>query len=208
MVQLGLGASPSCIILPDWRTETVEKARRRTIMPEVPLENAHETIEHHAHEASEPWIMGVALSAAILAALAAVTALYAEHFATEATLEQIQASDKWAEFQANSIKEKVIRGQNKISEKLGITVDLEDEQKLKEYQDKKADIQKEAKHLEEESRTHLREHVPLSRGLTMFQVAIAIGAISVLTKRRAYWFVALAFGLAGIAFLATGFLVK
>ena len=63
--------------------------------PEVPLEHAHETIEHHAHAASEPWVMGVALTAAILAALAAVTALYAEHFATEAMLEQIRASDRW-----------------------------------------------------------------------------------------------------------------
>ena len=74
--------------------------------PEVPLENAHETIEHHAHGSSEPWIMGVALTAAVLAALAAVTALYAEHFATEAMLERIQANDKWSESQADSTKEK------------------------------------------------------------------------------------------------------
>ena len=74
--------------------------------PEVPLEHAHETIEHHAEHSTEPWIMGVALTAAILAALAAMTALYAEHFATDATLEQIKASDTWNEYQANSIKEK------------------------------------------------------------------------------------------------------
>ena len=74
--------------------------------PEVPLEHANETIEHHAHGASEPWVMGVALTAAILAALAAVTALYADHFATEAMLEQIQASDQWNEFQATSIEGK------------------------------------------------------------------------------------------------------
>ncbi len=79
--------------------------------PEVPLEHAQETIEHHAHAAAEPWVMGVALTAAVAAALAAVTALYAEHCATEATLEQIQASDRWNEFQANSTKEKVVERQ-------------------------------------------------------------------------------------------------
>jgi hypothetical protein len=177
-------------------------------MPEVPLENAHETIEHHAHHATEPWIMGVALTAAILAALAAVTALYAEHFATEATLEQIQASDRWAEFQANSIKEKVLGSNKKISEKLGIPADREDEAKLKEYKDKKSEIKEKAEGFEKESKEHLRRHVPLSRGLTMFQVAIAVGAISVLTKRRAYWFVSLGFGVVGVAFLAAGLLIR
>lgn len=172
--------------------------------PEVPLEHAHETIEHHAHGSSEPWVMGVALTAAILAALAAVTALYAEHFATEATLEQIKASDKWTEFQANSIKEKVLLTNKKILVKLQQDLDPEDEAKLVEYRSKKDEIKEQAKEFEKESLTHLCEHVPLSRGLTMFQVAIAIGAISVLTKRRVFWFVALAFGAIGIGFLIWG----
>ncbi len=172
--------------------------------PEVPLENVHETIEHHAHGATEPWILGVALTAAILAALASVTALYAEHFATEATLEQIQASNKWSQFQANSIKEKVILGNKKVLAKLGVESDPEDDVKLAEYREKKDEIMKEAEEKQEESKKHLREHVPLSRGLTMFQVGIAVGAISVLTKRREFWFVSLTFGAIGVGFLFWG----
>jgi hypothetical protein len=38
----------------------------------------------------------------------------------------------------------------------------------------------------------------------MFQIAIAIAAISALTKRRRFWFVSLIFGLAGAVFLALG----
>ena len=172
--------------------------------PEVPLEHAHETIEHQAHGSSQPWVMGVALTAAILAALAAVTALYAEHFATEATLEQIQASDKWSEFQANSIKEKGLLVNKKLLQKLKLEPDADDEAKLKEYAEKKDKIKEKAEELEAESRRHLHEHVPLSRGLTMFQVAIAIGAISVLTKRREFWFVSLTFGAVGVGFLVWG----
>jgi hypothetical protein len=175
--------------------------------PEVPLEHAHETIEHHAEHSSEPWIMGVALTAAILAALAAVTALYAEHFATEATLEQIKASDKWTEFQADSIKEKIVLSEKDTTETLGKATDQRIEAKLKEYGDKKKEVEKEAKEFEQESYKHLREHVPLSRGLTMFQVAIAVGAISVLTKKKAFWFVSLGFGLIGIVFLIVGFVL-
>ena len=148
--------------------------------------------------------MGVALTAAILAALAAVTALYAEHFANEAMLEQIQASDKWTQFQANSIKEKVILGNKKVLAKLKVEPDPEDEKKLAEYKEKKDGIEEEARELEKESRRHFDEHVPLSRGLTMFQVAIAVGAISVLTKRREFWYVCLTFGAIGIGFLIWG----
>ena len=36
----------------------------------------------------------------------------------------------------------------------------------------------------------------------MFQVAIAVGAISVLTKRREFWFVSLAFGAIGVGFIS------
>jgi hypothetical protein len=38
----------------------------------------------------------------------------------------------------------------------------------------------------------------------MFQVAIAVAAISVLTKRRRFWLISIAFGLIGIAFLIQG----
>jgi hypothetical protein len=173
-------------------------------MPEVPLEHAHETIEHHAEHASEPWVMGVALTAAVLAALAAVTALYAEHFATEAMLEQIQASDRWTEFQADSIKEKMIETNNKLLTSLNKPLDPEDQRRLAEYKERKKIAQEWAKEKENESSRHLSEHVPLSRGLTMFQVAIAVGAISVLTKRRRFWFVCLAFGAVGLGFLIWG----
>jgi hypothetical protein len=175
--------------------------------PEVPLEHAHETIEHHAVHTTEPWIMGVALTAAILAALAAVTALYAEHFATDATLEQIKSSDTWNEYQANSIKEKVILENKKLSQKLGLPVDDEDEKKLDDYKANKEKVKERAEGFAEESERHLARHVPLSRGLTMFQVAIAVGAISVLTKQRAFWFVSLVFGAVGIVFLIRGFVI-
>ena len=38
----------------------------------------------------------------------------------------------------------------------------------------------------------------------MFQIAIAIAAISALTKKRRFWFVSLVFGLAGVVFLVLG----
>ena len=153
-------------------------------MPEVPLENAHETIEHHAHEASEPWVMGVALTAAILAALAALAALCAEHYSTEAVHELIEASDTWNQSQAESIKEKVLDTEKVVLNSLKQDLKPDDEEKRQKYGTAKEEHRIEAKKLQDKSAAHVRKQFPLSVGLTLFQVGIAIGAISVLTKRR------------------------
>ena len=62
--------------------------------PEVPLEQSQEDIAHNAHAATEKWILGVALTAAFLAVLAAITALMAEHHANEAMLDQMRSTDQ------------------------------------------------------------------------------------------------------------------
>lgn len=173
-------------------------------MPEVPLEHAHETIEHHAHGASEPWVMGVALTAAILAALAAVTALYTEHYATEAMHELIESSDLWNESQAESIKEKVLDTEKAVLNSLKQDLKHDDEEKREKYSTTKEEHRLDAKKMQDLSSAHVRKQFPLSVGLTMFQVAIAIGAVSVLTKRREFWFVCIAFGVLGVGFLIWG----
>ncbi|PYL78250.1 MAG: hypothetical protein DMF27_04395, partial [Verrucomicrobia bacterium] len=44
-----------------------------------------------------------------------------------------------------------------------------------------------------------------ARGVTLLQIAIAVAAISVLTKRRRYWMVSMILGAIGCIFLALGF---
>ena len=175
--------------------------------PEVPLEDVHEHIEHHAHEAKEPWIAWVALSTAVIAALAAVCSLLAGDHANEAMVSQIKSSDQWNFYQAKGIKSGQLKTRMELLQALGHAPDQADTDKIKQYADEQADIKKEADAKQEEADTHLRHHVRLARGVTMFQIAIAIGAISVLTKRQHFWAVSLAFGAAGVLFLIQGILV-
>ena len=177
--------------------------------PEVPLEHAQETIEHRAHGATEPWIMGVALTAAVLAVLAALTALLAEHHANEAMITRIEAADKWNEYQADSAKQKIIQMKLILLAALGkqpAADDRDNAAKVAKYEEDKPKIKEEALEKEQESKGHLLSHEPLSRGITMFQVAIAVGAISVLTRRKAFWFVSIGFGVVGVIFLILGLL--
>ncbi len=148
--------------------------------------------------------MGVALTAAVLAAMAAITALCVEHHAEESMRELIRAKDLWNESQAESVKEKELETQAIVLESQKKELSADNKSKLAKFAMNKDKHRDEAKEKENESDAHAHKHLPLSLGLTMFQVAIAIGAISVLTKLRAFWYVAISLGCAGTGFLVWG----
>ena len=177
---------------------------------EVPLERLQEEIHHHAQgeDGTAQWIMGVALSSALLAALAAVTALMAGHHANEAMIEQIQASDQWSYYQAKGVKAGVLGSKIDLLKAFEKEPSESDHVKLSEYKKDQDEIRERAEEKEKASKSHLNHHVVLARGVTMFQVAIAIGAISVLTRRRRFWFVSLGFGFLGFIFLIQGLLIQ
>jgi hypothetical protein len=172
--------------------------------PEVPLEHAQEEIVHHAHHATEPWILGVALTAAFLAVLAAITALLAEHHANEAMLDQIQSSDKWSEYQAKSIKANLFATKIEMLEAMGKAAGKKDLDKIETYRREQEPIRDEAQEKERAAAAHLRHHTILSPSVMLFQIGIAVGAISVLTKRKSFWYASLAIGVVGGVLLVLG----
>lgn len=175
--------------------------------PEVPLEQAQEEIAHHAHQTTEKWILGVALTAALLAVLAAITALLAEHHSNEAMILQIQSSDQWSFYQAKSIKANLLNTKAELLTALGKTVKENDQAKLEQYRKEQEEIKEQAEEKQRESESHLRHHTVLASSLTMFQMAIAVAAISVLTKRKTFWFGSLGFGVVGVVLLLVGLAV-
>lgn len=173
---------------------------------EVPTEEIQEHIHHAAHESHQSWIMGVALTSALLAAFAALGALVAGHHSNEAMIEQIQASDSWNFYQAKGIKAAILQNKMQVLEGLGKSVSETDQQKLESYKKEQEDLKDKATEKEKSSSEHLERHVTLARSVTLFQVAIAISAISVLTRKKKFWWVSIAFGFCGIVFLVLGFL--
>jgi hypothetical protein len=172
---------------------------------EVPTEHLHEAMEHGAEESKEKWILGVALSSALLAGFAAVAALSAGHNANEAMLDQIKASDQWNYYQAKGIKAAVLGSKIELLKTLHHAPAKDDTDKIAQYKDDQQKISDEAKVDEDSSEAHLKHHENLAFSVTFFQVAIAVGAISALARRRAFWFVSLCFGAVGVFFLAIGF---
>ena len=178
--------------------------------PEVPLEAIQEHIHEHAHHATgspeRRWVLGVALTSAIFAALAAVASLLAGHHANEAMIDQIKSSDQWNYYQAKGIKAAVLVNKIDVLTALGKDVDPKDEAKRKQYETDQEQIKHDAEHHEHGSEEHLTTHVLHSRAVTMFQLAIAVAAVSVLVNRRSFWLGSILVGMAGIFFITRAFL--
>lgn len=164
---------------------------------EVPIEAAQEHIHEAAAHSSHSWITYVALSSALLAVLAAITALLSGHHVNEAMISQIKASDKWSYYQAKGIKSAILESRIQVLEGLGKEVSAKDTEKVAQYKTDQAEISHEAEEFQKESETHLSIHEILARAVTMFQVSIAIGAIAALTRRKYFWYVSLVFGALG-----------
>ncbi len=171
---------------------------------EASTEAIEETIRHTAQHSKDKWFSQVALSSALFAVFAAVTALISNHHANEAMIDQIRASDQWGYFQAKGIKSGLLSTKMEILSSLGKSVSKQDQDKLLSYKKEQTEISEEAQKFEEHSTKHLKHHVVLSRGVTLFQVAIAVSAIALLTHRRRFWIASLGFAAIGLGFLIQG----
>ncbi|HET9869726.1 MAG TPA: DUF4337 domain-containing protein, partial [bacterium] len=122
----------------------------------------------------------------------------------EAMLEQIQASDQWNYYQAKGIKAAVLGSKIEILKGERRAPSKEDLEKMEQYKADQEKISGQAKEYERSSEERLGHHESLAFSVTFFQVAIAVGAISALARRRAFWLVSLGFGAVGLVFLVLG----
>ena len=164
---------------------------------EVPLEHLHEQTHETAKHSRENWISWVALTTAILAVLAAIASLLSGEHANEAMLSQIEASSQWSYYQAKSIKAAVLDAKTAFTG----APNESDQSKRARYEKEQEEIKSEAEHREAAAKSYFHKHEVFARGVTMFQIAIAIAAISALTRKRSFWVVSLVFGAFGCAFL-------
>ncbi len=157
---------------------------------EVPLEQSQEHIQHHAehHEEGKRWVLGVALSSAIFAALAAVASL-------QSGLPRGRGAHLPAPGQrpVGALPGEGDQGRG-AQQRAGTMLAAigkpapASDKSVEKYAEEQKEIQVEAKKLEQERTVHLEHHEKLATAVTMFQICIAVSAISVLTGRRTFWF--------------------
>ena len=167
---------------------------------EVPTEHLHEQINEKAEELHEKkenkWTLFVAISTAFMAVLAALSSLYAGHHSNEALIMQIKASDQWAYYQAKGIKSEI----RLLLPPAAAAAAKPPEVSAKEQEA----IKKTAEDDEKQSEIHLQRHVTLASAVTYLQVAIAISAISIITRRRFLWYMGITVAVIGSYFFIRG----
>jgi len=166
---------------------------------------------HHGGEEG-PLILPVSITISIMAVLVASVALLGHRTHTEELLRQSQASDRWAQYQANSVRLHETQG---FFDVVNIVASLDKERgaalrekyakEVDHYQSDKEDISKEAKDLEAERDLAGRKADRFDGGEAFLEIGLVICSITLLTKRRLFWFGGMLVGALGVALALTGF---
>jgi hypothetical protein len=185
-------------------------------------EEHHHGHEHaqgqgHEPEAKAPDHTTAAITAAVLAVLAAIGSLLSGHAANQAILGQTKATDQWSYYQSKSTKGHIYEVAGELAQVLatspgagGSPVDqtkpVQDRFRVeaKRYDKEKEEIQAEAKKLEEESQHEFHKHHRYALGVASFQVGIVLASVSILVRFKPLQVLSLLAGIAGLACLGLG----
>jgi hypothetical protein len=175
-----------------------------------------------AEESKEKWFNYLALTTVILAVCATLSTFKGAAFSTRSVLSQTQAANQWAYYQAKGIKGYLYEIQKETLElefkknNANAAKSLNNEyekkialysQKIKKYDEEKAEISKEAKKMET-IRDDAQKHAGIFGLAVIFlQIAILLSSIAALMKRKSIWIMGLATGAVGLVYFANGFLL-
>ena len=164
------------------------------------VRDLQEELKEKASESKDSFLTRIALTTALIAALAAITGYLAGERADESLVDQIHASSSWSYYQAKSIKSYVLSAKMETLQSLkGTAPSKTDEEKIAEYQADMKEIKKTAAEQQAKATYRLEQRKVLANGVTLFQISIAIGAISAITRKKGLWYGSLVFGAAGLA---------
>jgi carboxylesterase type B len=188
--------------------------------PEIDTDKLREAIDEEIEKEGSTLLRTIALTTAILAALAAIAALKAGATAnealilkTETTRLQAEASDQWAYYQAKGLKATITE-----SEKNAWTVlDKPAPEELTKNQERYVEDQRKSKEKAEEfekqrdeksaEADHLMHHHHFfAQSVAFLQVSIALGAVAALTRNKAVWLGSTLLGVLGAGVLGYAFL--
>jgi hypothetical protein len=184
--------------------------------PEIETESLQDAIHEEMEKDGGALLRRIALTTALLAALAALASLRAGGTANEAlalkaeaTRLQAEASDEWAHYQAKALKAAVQDAIRASWAAAGKEPPADTVEKSARYSEEQQEISAKAaeKERERDSREREAQHLMhLHHGnavaVALFQVAIALGAIAALTRLRPVWLGSLLLGAAGVVSLA------
>jgi len=176
---------------------------------------AHELQEHAEHGSHEATLRPVAFTMSVLAVLVAVTTVLGHRTHTEAVLNQNRATDEWNFYQAHKIR----ANDTELAADLLSVVTVGDKNAArkiaKAYADHESkwasdlkDAQAKAEALEAKVEQAESRAGRFDLAEALLEIGLVVTSVTLLTRSRMYWYLGLLFSIAGIAFVASAFLLR
>lgn len=177
--------------------------------------NEVQELHEQSEKARENSLRAVSFTMSVLAVLVAVVTVLGHRTHTEAVLEQARASDQWNLYQAKKIRQYDTQLTVDLLSALPVqdattASKITDAYKahLEKWNDDLNEEQTKATELEHEVRTSERHANRFDLGEALLEIALVITSITLLTRLRAYWYLGMAFGAAGVIIAAWAFLIR
>lgn len=156
----------------------------------------------------------VSFTMSVLAVLVAITTVLGHRAHTHSVLNQARASDQWNLYQAKKIRQY----DTQLTVDLLTAMPVRDtaaaakitdayKSHLEKWDDELNQEYAKATQLEEEVRRAERRAARYDLGEALFEIALVVSSITLLTRQRAYWYLGLVFGIAGIVVVGLAFLI-
>ena len=174
------------------------------------MEEENEALElredmEHAVEHSQGWRRYLALSTAIIAVCAAIASMLSGQYANEAILEKNNAilntsksSDIWNLYQSKGLKKNL---DDAFFRQYGDTALAKEASRYRREQDSIAivarNFESKTEEADKNSELLMEHHHGLAISVTLFQIAIALSAISALLSQKIVWYCSLGIAVAG-----------
>ena len=168
---------------------------------------------NHGHE-DNPLVLPVSVTIAIIAVLVAIVTLMGHRAHTEELSRETQAASRWEQYQAKSIRQRMTQvGLDIVSEVAPLNKDKGEEltkkyeKEVEHYASDKEDVSKIAEGLEAERDRAMRQADRFDLGEVLLEIGLVICSLTLLAKKKIFWFGGILVGAIGFAVAMTGFLL-
>lgn len=179
------------------------------------MSDVPETPEVPEDRRDDPFTIRVAVTMSILAVLVAIATLLGHRAGTEEVILQTKAADQWAYYQAKNIRLREVQSAGDMLatlmpvDKVKAAAMRETYQKEAErYQDEKDDASEKAQDYEKERDVAGHREDRYDAGEVILEIGLIICSLTLLTKRRVFWYSGIGLGAIGFCVTLSGFLLR
>ena len=179
-------------------------------MPEE-ISELKERADDGAHE---PSLAPVTLTMAVLAVLVAAVTLLGHRAHTEEIILQTRSADQWAYYQAKEIRR---RNYELFLDELSVfslqssqqvdTIKEKYGKEIERYKEELKDIEEEAKKAEAEVKVEEARADRYDLSEVLLEAALVISSITLLTRKKLFWYFGIVLAITGIVIGITGWLI-